>query len=166
MRYLLVLLMLSAVVRAEDNPLKPIAKNMERMADALRLDRHDVFTRASGQVAEDKLAGMIDKIEKSQQEQQKQQREQEKQKQPQQRQEQRQQLGSKPQMDSKLGPDAPPGPTQDAAKVVKEADKWAKLPPAMRDQMLQSFSSDIPERWRKRLEAYYISIAAAETEKK
>ena len=48
------------------------------------------------------------------------------------------------------------------ALVAGKQDAWAKLPPAQRDELLQAFREEMPERWRKRLEAYFLSIAAEE----
>jgi acyl-CoA reductase-like NAD-dependent aldehyde dehydrogenase len=48
------------------------------------------------------------------------------------------------------------------AIVAGKQDAWAKLPPAQRDELLQAFREEMPERWRKRLEAYFLSIAAEE----
>jgi hypothetical protein len=49
-----------------------------------------------------------------------------------------------------------------AAIVAGKQDAWAKLPPAEREEFLNSFREDIPERWRKRLEAYFLSVAKEE----
>jgi len=59
--------------------------------------------------------------------------------------------------DSKLGGNVPHGATG-AAQVTSTMDSWAKLPPAQRDELLQAMREDIPERWRKRLEAYFLSV--------
>lgn len=48
------------------------------------------------------------------------------------------------------------------ATVADKQDAWAKLPPAQRDELLQAFREEVPERWRKRLEAYFTSVAAEE----
>jgi acyl-CoA reductase-like NAD-dependent aldehyde dehydrogenase len=56
----------------------------------------------------------------------------------------------------------PPGAVN-AAQVAGKQDAWAKLPPAQRDELLQAFREEMPERWRKRLEAYFLSVAAEET---
>ncbi len=53
-----------------------------------------------------------------------------------------------------------------SAQVTGQQDAWAKLPPAMRDEMNQANREGVPERWRKRLEAYYFSVAGEETKKK
>jgi hypothetical protein len=51
------------------------------------------------------------------------------------------------------------------AAVESESERWAKLPPAQREEMLQVLRQEMPERWRKRLEAYFMSLAD-EKEKK
>ena len=63
--------------------------------------------------------------------------------------------------DSKLGGNVPAG-AANAAVVSGTMDAWAKLPPAQRDELLQAFREDVPERWRKRLEAYFLSVNAEE----
>ena len=63
--------------------------------------------------------------------------------------------------DSKLGGNVPHGATN-TAMVTGSMDAWAKLPPAQRDELLQAFSVDMPARWRKRLEAYFLSVNAEE----
>lgn len=63
--------------------------------------------------------------------------------------------------DSKGGASVPHGPTG-AAQVSGSMDSWAKLPAAQRDELLQAFREDVPERWRKRLEAYFLSVNAEE----
>lgn len=63
--------------------------------------------------------------------------------------------------DSKPGGAVPHGATG-AAQVTSTMDSWAKLPAAQRDELLQAFREDVPERWRKRLEAYFLSVNAEE----
>ncbi|HEY3319375.1 MAG TPA: hypothetical protein VGP72_02725 [Planctomycetota bacterium] len=48
------------------------------------------------------------------------------------------------------------------AQVAGKQDAWAKLPPQQRDELLQAFREEMPERWRRRLEAYFLSVAAEE----
>jgi hypothetical protein len=45
-------------------------------------------------------------------------------------------------------------------RVSNSNDEWNKLPPAKREEILQLFRDDLPERWRKRLQAYYLSLTA------
>ena len=89
----------------------------------------------------------------------------------QQQQQQQKQSGNKnnngkssgsPLKDSQLGSAVPPGATN-PAMVAGKQDSWAKLPPAQREELLQAFREDMPERWKKRLEAYFTSIAAEES---
>ena len=60
-----------------------------------------------------------------------------------------------------MGSATPPG-SASAAQVATKTEAWAKLPAAQRDELLQAFREDVPERWRKRLEAYFLSIASEE----
>jgi len=63
--------------------------------------------------------------------------------------------------DSKLGGNVPHG-ASNAAQVSDTGSAWAKLPPAQREELLQAFREEVPEKWRKRLEAYFISVNAEE----
>lgn len=157
-----------AALAAEENPLKPLAKEMAEMELMLRDDRHDAFVRIKGDGIENNLAEMITKMEKEQQEQQQNQKQDPQQKQKQQREQSRQQrqqqLSSNPITNSQPKAPTPSGPTN-TAQVSGTGSKWAKLPPAAREELLQTYRDDIPERWRKRLEAYFLSIAAEEVEK-
>lgn len=169
MRWLeLTLVFLSfAALAAEENPLKPLAKDMSEMELMLRDDRHDAFVRIKGDKIAESLDGMISKIEKEQSEQKQQQSEEQKQKQQRQqsREQRQQQLSNSPLANSQPKPPVPSGPTDSAAQVSGQSSRWAKLPPAVREELLQSYRDDLPERWRKRLEAYFFSIAVEETEK-
>lgn len=156
-----------AALAVEENPLKPLIKEMAEMELMLRDDRHDAFVRIKGEGIENNLAEMISKAEKEQQQQQQSQK-QDQQKQKQQKQQQsrqeRQQQSNSPLAKSQLKDATPPGPTN-AAPVTGTGSKWANLPPAAREELIQSYRDDIPERWRKRLEAYFLSIAAEEVER-
>ncbi|HYF50860.1 MAG TPA: hypothetical protein VEJ63_15705 [Planctomycetota bacterium] len=43
--------------------------------------------------------------------------------------------------------------------VTARNDNWSRLPAAQRDELLQTWRSDLAVRWRKRLEAYYLSLS-------
>jgi len=45
-------------------------------------------------------------------------------------------------------------------RVSTRNDAWHRLPAAQREQMLQAWRLDIAAHWRKRLEAYYLSLSA------
>jgi acyl-CoA reductase-like NAD-dependent aldehyde dehydrogenase len=55
-----------------------------------------------------------------------------------------------------------PEGSANVAQVAGKQDAWAKLPPQQRDELLQAFREEMPERWRRRLEAYFLSVAAEE----
>lgn len=65
---------------------------------------------------------------------------------------------------SKLSGSVPEG-AKNTASVIDKQSSWAKLPPALRDELMQSQRDDVPERWRKRLEAYFVSIAKDEAKR-
>jgi len=146
------------------NELSSLAKEMKEVEQKLRDDRHDQAVQVQGTQIEQKLATLIQKLDKAcngsgegkpgEGEKNKQQ----------------QQQGSKanggkssgnPLKDSALGAAVPPG-SSNPALVAGKSDSWAKLPPAQRDELLQAFREEMPERWRKRLEAYFLSVAAEE----
>ena len=145
--------------------LSSLAKEMKDVEDKLRSDRHDQAVQVQGSSIEKKLAMLIEKLDKacngngSSSSEQKQQQ-------------QQQQSGSKqgngkassPATRSQLGSAVPQG-AMNTALVTGKQDPWAKLPPAQRDELLQAFREEMPERWRKRLEAYFLSIAAEEGSK-
>lgn len=60
----------------------------------------------------------------------------------------------------------PPSPVANESRVnagrVVGRENWASLPQAERDELLQVFRPEVPLRWRKRLEAYFVSLAAEE----
>lgn len=146
------------------NELAALAKEMKEVEAKLRGDRHDVAVQNQGKEIEKKLAVLIEKLDKqcnnsgsgSGQK-----------KSDQQQQQQQQQQGNKPGQGSgglkgsELGGAAPPS-SLNPAQVANKTEAWAKLPAAQRDELLQAFREDVPERWRKRLEAYFLSIASEE----
>jgi len=141
-----------------------LAKEMKDVEDKLRNDRHDQAVQVQGSGIEKRLAQLIQKLnqasssssgssgkgDKNQQ---------------QQRQQGNQSNSGKssnnPLKDSTLGSPVQQGQVNPALVAGKQ-DAWAKLPPAQRDELLQAFREEMPERWRKRLEAYFLSIAAEE----
>lgn len=162
MKALLIFTFFALSVCAEEDVLRKLSEGMKEAEQMLRDDRHDVFVRVKLKALDDQLDGMIKELEKQQSEQQKQNQQNQQQQQKQQAQRQNQNSAS-PLANSQLGPTVrpvePQGPT---AKVEKKADKWASLPPAARDELLQTYGSDVPVRWRKRIEAYFYSVATEE----
>ncbi len=166
MKILIVLLLLSFSLSAEEeNPLQELSAKMKEVELMLRDDRHDAFVQIKQKNISINLDKMIADAEKSQQ--QKQQNQEKEKSQKQQRQEQRQQMmAGMPKQNSQPGPATPPGPTQEHAQVAGTASKWAKLPQSARDELLQTYAGEVPPRWRQRLEAYFLSIAAEEVKDK
>jgi hypothetical protein len=52
-----------------------------------------------------------------------------------------------------------------AAETTDMQESWAKLPPAAREEIMSVNRDEVPERWRKRLAAYILSINEGETQK-
>jgi len=151
--------------RCEDDAkksLKDLAKRMAEMESQLREDRHDSGVQSKGKSIEDQIGQMVEDAEKQQQQQSKQ----EKQKQ-QQHQKQEIQTTQKKQQSQTPGQSmAPSSPgATDAAVVSGHSSDWAKLPKAIRDEMIQNYQSEMPSLWKKRLEAYFLSIAIEEAKK-
>ncbi len=141
--------------------LTKLAEDMKAVEEKLRSDRHDQAVQADGANIEKQLTELIKKLEKSSSSSSKSKSEQEKEQQQQQKQANGQDKKDAKQgmQDSKLGANVPAGATN-AAMVSGTMDAWAKLPPAQRDELLQAFREDVPERWRTRLEAYFLSVNA------
>ncbi|MCW8132093.1 MAG: HEAT repeat domain-containing protein [Planctomycetota bacterium] len=153
-------------IEEHTDALTQLGKDMRDVEEKLRGDRHDRAVQVDQKGIEEKLSKMIEQIEKMQQ----QSSSSSSQKKNQQQQQQQQQSGgnqpgqkqpSSPLADSTLGGGAQSG-ALNAADVVGQQADWAKLPPAERDALMQAYKRDLPQRWRKRLEAYYLSIAAEE----
>jgi hypothetical protein len=149
---------------AFSSKLKALASDMKSVENNLRSDRHDSGVQNDQQDVEIKLAEMIRSIENM---------------------ERAQSMASSSSKDSKKrwalssssqsspggagaggsgGKDSKPSGENafQAARVADQKDRWAQLPPAARDEMLQIFRPEVPARWRKRLEAYFLSVAAEE----
>ncbi|MCK6470730.1 MAG: HEAT repeat domain-containing protein [Planctomycetes bacterium] len=146
--------------------LAEMANRMKEVEEKLRNDRHDQAVQVEQKKIEDQLAQMIEEIKKQMAQASPSQGQQQQQSQGQQpQQSQGQQAGKQPSSplnDSALSGQVPPGHIGQAAEVTGVKDAWANLPPAVRDEMLQVYREGIPPRWKKRLEAYYLSIAAEE----
>lgn len=145
--------------------LAEMANRMKEVEEKLRNDRHDQAVQVEQKKIEDQLAQMIEEIKKQMAQASPSQGQQQQQSQGQQQQSQGQQQGKQPSSplnDSSLSGSVPPGHMGQAAEVTGVKDAWANLPPAVRDEMLQVYREGIPPRWKKRLEAYYLSIAAEE----
>ncbi len=146
------------------NELATLAKEMRDVEQKLREDRHDQSVQTQGQGIEQKLAALIQKLDKGCNNSGNNSSSEDKNKQQQKQRGDQSNSGkssSSPLKDSSLGSPVAPGATN-AAMVAGKQDAWAKLPPQQRDELLQAYREEIPERWRRRLEAYFLSIAVEE----
>jgi HEAT repeat protein len=148
--------------------LKALAGDMKSVEEKLRGDRHDSSVQNDQQDVSIKLAEMIKSLEDM---------EKMKAKPAQESKEGKKRWGAmlasgSPTPSAKSAQSGKPSmpnygtPSEQAAKVAEQRKRWAELPPASRDEMLQVFRPEVPERWRKRLEAYFLSVAAEEVKKK
>lgn len=145
------------------NELSTLAHDMSDVEEKLREDRFDSSVQVQGKDIEDRLGALIDKLDKA--------------------------CngascsysngGKAPRRSSSgiehtqqgtvrnplahldLGNYLPPG----TATVSRKSDDWSQLPPSERGELIQAFVDEMPEHWRKRLEAYFVSIAAEEVKK-
>jgi len=152
--------------------LTQLSEEMRGVEEKLRNDRYDRAVQVDQQGIEEKLSKIIEQIEKmqSQSSQSKGQGQEKKDGQPQPGSQPGNQpggpkQGGSPLQDSALGGSTPRGDLNAAQVEGKQAD-WAKLPAALREQLLQASSAEMPTRWKKRLEAYWTSIAREEEKSK
>ncbi|HYG74980.1 MAG TPA: HEAT repeat domain-containing protein [Planctomycetota bacterium] len=159
---------ISEVPEQEDyqKQLTDLSGSMKSVEQKLRDDRHDEVVQVDQKDIDDKLTNMISELEKMAQ--MKQQQQQQKEKQDSKRRlsmmtGEQQSPSPKP---GKAGSKPPPPERAEsklnAGRVVGGNENWAKLPAAERDELLQIFRPEVPLRWRQRLEAYFVSIAAEE----
>jgi hypothetical protein len=149
MKYLLLVALVSiSVLGYEINPedykkdpierLQEIAKEMAEMAQKLRDDRSDTTVQIQGDKIHDDLQKLISLVEMK--------------------------MEHPTGGNSNAQAQGQSNPLWDKLTEAKKLPKpkktnWAALPPAQRDEILQTWSEDIPVLWKKRIEAYFISIA-------
>lgn len=143
--------------------LSELAGVMKGVEQKMRDDRYDEVVQVDQNEIDEKLGDMIQELEKMQrlaiEKQQKETRQQQA----------RRRLAALGQQEDSPRPrtvSRPPPPVGEArvnsGRVVSRGDNWASLPQAERDELLQVFRPEVPLRWRKRLEAYFVSLAAEE----
>lgn len=143
--------------------LTELAVNMKDVEAKLREDRHDEAVQFDGKNIEDKLSALIREFEKMKQQSQSESSN------SQSKQKGRKQLAAGRQGGQPRGGGKGPGLADsaiNAPEVVGRSERWASLPVKERDELLQVYRPEVPIRWRKRLEAYFISIAAEEAKAK
>lgn len=151
--------------------LKDLSGVMKDVELKMRDDRYDEVVQVDQNEIDEKLGDMIRELEKMQrmkiEQQQKESR----------NQQSKRRLATlgegddvspRPRTASRPPPPAKADERVNSGRVVSRGDNWAALPQAEREELLQVFRPEVPLRWRKRLEAYFVSLAAeeAKSEKK
>jgi hypothetical protein len=155
-------LMLADIEPLKEDSLDEIARMMNDVERRLALGRAGKQVRDQEQAIVDKLEKMIDQLEKQQQQQQQQRQQQQQQKKQQQQQQQQKQPSKGQAMDqSQPGLDAGAGDVDE--KDVGDRAGWGNLPPAQRQEALQSITKDLPSHYREVIEAYFKRLANTPT---
>ncbi len=162
----------SKIVDATDVPeqgdyakqLSDLSGTMKDVAHKLRDDRFDETVQVDQNDIDEKLSDMIRELEKMQQL--KVEKSEKDSKKAQSRRRLAMMMGEEQQSSNPRAAQKPPPPAANEARLnagkVVGRENWAALPQAERDELLQVFRPEVPLRWRKRLEAYFISLAAEE----
>ena len=141
-------LMLSDIEPLKEDSLDEVARLMNDVERRLGLGRTGKQVRDQEQAIIDKLDKMIEKMEEQQQQQQQQQ----------QKQQQRQKQNN-PQQGRQAAQDPMPGGGDGQGEVdnkdIGDKSGWGNLPPAARQEALQSITKDLPSHYREVIEAYF-----------
>jgi hypothetical protein len=143
-------LMLTDIEPLKEDSLDEIARMMNDVERRLALGRAGKQVRDQEQAIIDKLEKMIEQLEQQQQQQQ---------------QQQRQRGGSQQQQRPNQDPmkQSQPAGAQGAGDVdekdIGDASGWGNLPPAQRQEALQSITKDLPSHYREVIEAYFKRLA-------
>jgi len=145
-------LMLSDIEPLKEDSLDEVARMMNDVERRLSLGRTGKQVRDQEQAIIEKLDKMIEKMEQQQQQQQQQRKQQQ-----QQRQQQQQQ--SKDSSQQKASDQSAPGGGSGEGEVdnkdIGDKSGWGNLPPAARQEALQSMTKDLPSHYREVIEAYF-----------
>jgi hypothetical protein len=149
-------LMLSDIEPLKENSLDEIARMMNDVERRLSLGRAGKQVRDQEQAIVDKLEKMIDQLEQQQQQQKQQQQQQQQQKKNQQ-QKQRQSSQDQPMDRAQAAGSQGEGDVDE--KDIGDNSGWGNLPPAQRQEALQSITKDLPSHYREVIEAYFKRLA-------
>jgi hypothetical protein len=153
---------LSTEIQVDDSAPKDIidelydlVRDMDDLTDKLRDDQTNDSVSVFGKQIEDKLDGLIKEIENAK---------------PSIRRPARSDqalkaAGREPKKISCLSPLTPGKVTPHRIVLQEFTDsQWYKLPDARRGEMIQTWASELPVRWKCRIEAYFVSVAANESD--
>jgi len=147
-------LMLADIEPLKEDSLDEIARMMNDVERRLALGRAGKKVRDQEQAIIDKLEKMIDQLEQQQQQQQQQQKQRQKN---QNQKNQQQQSQSQPMDQTQTGGTQGPGDVDE--KDIGDNSGWGNLPPAQRQEALQSITKDLPSHYREVIEAYFKRLA-------
>ena len=147
-------MMLTDIEPLKENSLDEIARMMNDVERRLALGRAGKKVRDQEQAIIDKLEKMIDQLEQQQQQQQKQQKQRQKN---QNQKNQPQQSQNQPMDKTQTGGTQGPGDVDE--KDIGDNSGWGNLPPAQRQEALQSITKDLPSHYREVIEAYFKRLA-------
>jgi hypothetical protein len=148
-------MMLTDIEPLKEDSLDEIARMMNDVERRLALGRAGKKVRDQEQAIIDKLEKMIDQLEQQQQQQQQQQQKQRQKNQNQKNQPQQSQ--NQPMDQTQTGGTQGPGDVDE--KDIGDNSGWGNLPPAQRQEALQSITKDLPSHYREVIEAYFKRLA-------
>jgi hypothetical protein len=146
-------MMLTDIEPLKEDSLDEIARMMNDVERRLALGRAGKKVRDQEQAIIDKLEKMIDQLEQQQQQQQQQKQRQKNQNQK----NQPQQSQNQPMDQTQTGGTQGPGDVDE--KDIGDNSGWGNLPPAQRQEALQSITKDLPSHYREVIEAYFKRLA-------
>lgn len=149
-------LMLTDIEPLKENSLDEVARLMNDVERRLALGRTGKQVRDQEQAIVEKLDKLIEQLEQQLQKQQKQSQQQQQNQQQRQQQQQQQQSQQQPQQaadESMPGGGDGQGAVDD--KDIGDKSGWGNLPPAARQEALQSITKDLPSHYREVIEAYF-----------
>ena len=146
-------LMLTDIEPLKENSLDEVARMMNDVERRLALGRTGKQVRDQEQAIVEKLDKLIDQLEQQQQQQQKQRQQQQQQQRQQQKHQHQQPQQQQAADDSMPGGGDGQGAVDD--KDIGDKSGWGNLPPAARQEALQSMTKDLPSHYREVIEAYF-----------
>jgi hypothetical protein len=146
-------LMLSDIEPLKQDSLDEVARMMNDVERRLALGRTGRMVRDQEQAIIQKLDKMIEQMEDQQRQQQQQQQQRQQQRQKQQGRQRQQQQQEQPADQSQ--PSGGNGPGDVDEKDIGDKSGWGNLPPAARQEALQSITKDLPSHYREVIEAYF-----------
>ena len=146
-------LMLTDIEPLVEDSLDEVARLMNDVERRLTLGRTGKQVRAQEQAIVEKLDKLIDQMEQQRKEQQQRQQKQKQQQQQQQQNDPKQQKAQQAADESMPGGGDGQGDVDD--KDIGDKSGWGNLPPAARQEALQSITKDLPSHYREVIEAYF-----------